>query len=85
MGEGDAVCAREVGEVWGVGRELARFSEIDECADARCEEFVEFLRGRLEGGPGVLACEEVWCCPVRVGDGAGSVSVEGRKRRATSW
>jgi len=70
LGDGDVVCECEVGEVGGIGLEFSGFSEVDECAYACCEEFVEFLSGGLEWGPGILAGEEERCCPVRVWDGA---------------
>lgn len=71
------MCLGEVGEVRGVWGEFTRFGEVDEGADAGGEEFVEFLGGRLEWGPGVFAGEELGGCPVGVGDGTWAVCVDG--------
>lgn len=83
VGERDAVCVCEVGEVGGVWGEFTGFGEVDEGADTCGEEFVEFLGGGLEWGPGVFAGEEVGGCPVGVGDGTWAGGVEGRKGGAT--
>lgn len=44
-------------EVWLVGHEFLRLSEVNECANASGKEFVKFLGGSFKGRPGVLACE----------------------------
>lgn len=79
VGEGDAVCVGEVGEVGCVWGELARLCEVDKGANACCEEFVEFLSGRFEWRPGIFAGEESGCCPVRIWDGTWAVCVDGGK------
>ena len=83
VGEGNVVCACEVWEVWCVWGKFARFGEVDECAHACCEEFVEFLCGCLERGPRVFAGEELGRRPVRVGDGTWTFCEDGWEGRAT--
>ena len=83
VGEGNAMGVGEVGEVGCVWGKFTRFGEVDEGADACCEEFVEFLCGRLEWRPRVFAGEELGSCPVRVWDGTWAVCVDGWERGAT--
>ena len=82
LGEGNVVCAGEVGKVGCVWGEFTGFGEVDEGADPCCKDFVELLGRGFEGRPGVFASEELGRCPVGVRDGAWGVGEEGWKGRA---